>query len=53
MQPDEHITLHFSCLQNGINKPGGYKNEQDFGQTMYDNALSCTRHYSWHMWYNQ
>lgn len=51
--PDEHITLHFSCLQNGINKPGGYATEAALGQMMYDNALSCTRHYSWHVWYQQ
>lgn len=53
LQPDEHITLHFSCLQNGVNKPGGYKTEHDFGEMMYNNAMSCTRHYSWHMWYQQ
>ena len=51
--PDEHITLHFSCLQNGIHKPGGYATEAALGQMMYDNALSCTRHYSWHVWYQQ
>ena len=40
-------------LQNGINKPGGYKTEADFGESMFNNALSCTRYYSWHLWYQQ
>ena len=26
--PNEHVTVHFSCIQNGINKPGGYETEK-------------------------
>jgi hypothetical protein len=40
-------------LQNGVSKPGGYATEKEFGESMYTNAMSCTRHYSWHLWYQQ
>jgi hypothetical protein len=36
-------TVHFSCLQNTLRKPGGYESEKDFFTSISENGLSCSR----------
>ena len=48
-QPDVSFTVHFSCIQ-GVNKPGGYATEKEFGEAMLNSAPSCTRYWFWHVW---
>jgi len=50
--PDKSITVHFSCIQ-GVNKPGGYNTEREFGEDMYTKAPGCTRNWFWHIWYKK
>jgi hypothetical protein len=47
-QPDVSFSVHFSCIQ-GVNKPGGYATEKEFGEAM-NSAPSCTRYWFWHVW---
>lgn len=47
-QPDVSFSVHFSCIQ-GVNKPGGYATEKEFGEAM-SSAPSCTRYWFWHVW---
>jgi hypothetical protein len=47
--PDEHWTVHFSCIQK-VNKPSGYQTEEHFMHDMYHHAKSCTRYY-YMKWY--
>jgi hypothetical protein len=49
--PNDFITIHFSCIQYGIHKPGTYTTEQALFEEMYKHGRSCTRHYYLAEWY--
>lgn len=42
---DDYVTVHFSCIQHNLHKPGHFSNERDFMDNLYYRATSCTRDY--------
>lgn len=44
------FSIHFSCLQDGVQKPGHYASEQELMERLADDE-DCNRHY-WLMWYD-
>ena len=39
-----------SVSLQGVNKPGGYATEKEFGDDMFTKAPSCTRNWFWNIW---
>jgi hypothetical protein len=47
------IALHRCRMLLPLLPAGEYKSEAEFGHDMFNTAKSCSRWYSWHLWYKK